>query len=118
MLNKIIENLLKTISDNVYEDEAPDDAKEPYIVFNIKRITTVGIMDQYNLEINVWDTHKTYARANDLLSKVDQAINFYVYTDSNMFVEIYKGPQEKIVDSDKHVKRIREQCELRFIERS
>lgn len=100
-----------------YYMEAPEDAKYPYAVFELNRLSEDYDRQSYLLEINVWDEHKYYSRAEATMDEIEQKLNgCFELSDNNLFY-VFNGNRQPIPDDDKRIKRIREQFELYLYER-
>ena len=50
-----------------YYEEAPEDAAYPYMVFSARRLTEDAGQQVYTLEVNAWDQHPYYSRAEGMM---------------------------------------------------
>lgn len=106
-LNKELEKLL-----DAYYLEAPKEAAYPYKVFEVIRASEREGMQTYNLEVNVWDQHAHYSRAEALMDALEQKLHRCNHTTNEFFIRIFRGQRQNVTDPDKSIKRVREQFEM------
>jgi hypothetical protein len=111
-LRKILEELI-----GGYSEDAPSDAVYPYKVFSLRKLTEDSGISQYNLEVNVWDQHEYYSRAETIMDKLEKKLNKQTFLGEKMLIYTYNGQRENVEDTDKSIKRVREQFEMRVVER-
>ena len=107
---------LETILDAFYEDAKPD-TPYPYRVFSLRRISENDGMQLYNLEINVWDQHPYYSRAENIMDAIEAELHRCNSLSGTGLVRFFKGQRQTVPDQDKTIKRVREQFELHVYER-
>jgi len=106
-LTKELEELL-----GAYNEEAPESADYPYSVFSTVRTGESDGLQTYNLEINVWDQHKNYSRAESTMDALEQKLHRCNYSTDKFLIRIFRGQRQNVVDPDKSIKRVREQFEM------
>lgn len=106
-LNKELEKLLEA-----YCEVAPENAKYPYKVFSAKKLSEADNKGTYVLEVNVWDQHPYYSRAESIMDKLEQKLHRCNHMTDKHFIYIYKGKRQPIPDPDKTIKRVMEQFEM------
>ena len=111
-LKKFLEDLLEA-----YSDEAPENASYPYKVFTIRKISDNDGISHYILEVNAWDRNKTYSRVETLMDILEKKLKKQSFQEEEFLVYTYTGTRDNIPDTDKMIKRIREQFEMRVVER-
>ena len=109
-LKRFLEGLLEG-----YSDEAPDEATYPYKVFSIRKLMMEDGISFYLLEVNVWDKHKYYSRAESMMDKLEKMLNKQVFNTEDLVIYTYIGQRDNIVDQDKQIKRVRGQFEIRVV---
>lgn len=107
---------IKTLT-GAFPDEAPKDVTYPYKVFSANRISESDGRQQYNLEINVWDQHQYYSRAESLMDELEAKLHRCNHMTERFLIRIFKGQRENVPDPDKSIKRVREQFEMYVYER-
>ena len=115
MTNHLIENL-KSMIGGAHEEEE-EKQKYPFKVFSFKRLTHEGCYSTYDLEVNVWDSHRFYSRAEAMMDELEKALDFAEVLTEKMLIRTFKGKRENIPDPDKSIKRIRENFTLHVYER-
>ena len=73
-MNQELRKELEKLTGAFYE-EAPTDAAYPYCVFSARRLSESDGRMNYVLEINVWDSHKHYSRAEALMDALEQKLH-------------------------------------------
>ena len=117
MKSYIKEVLMNATGFDAYEMEAPDNANYPYIVFEPRRISVVDYIENFVLEINVWDKNKTYNRVDGITDKIEKALDHEHNLNKKKLGVFYKGNRQPVLDEDKQIKRVREQFDMIVIER-
>lgn len=105
-IRKVITNLLKTIDNNVFYENASDLAQFPYIVFNIDSINFVNKgRDDLLLTVDVWDKNKDSTTVEILADKIENTFDFKNNPTANVLPTFYKESRKKITDEDKEIRR-------------
>lgn len=112
VLVKELENLT-----GAYNEEAPESASYPYIVFSAKRLSEEGGRQVYTLEMNVWDQHEFYSRAADMMDGMEKKLHRNSIMTDNFLLRFFKGRRQNVPDPDKSIKRVMEQFEMHVYER-
>ena len=99
-----------------YKDFAHKDATYPYAVFELDRIDSDS-GDTYVLEINVWDRHRSYSRADSVALALEKKLNGYVENNPHRAFRVYKGTMKHVLDEDKSIKRIQLQLTVTSYEK-
>ena len=100
-----------------YYMEAPEDAEYPYAVFELNRLSEDYERQSVILEINVWDSHKYYSRAEATMDDIEAKLHGHFQLSNNDVFYVFNGSRQPVPDDDKDIKRIREQFELYYYER-
>lgn len=95
-----------------YYEEAPKGAEYPYMVFSAQRLSDDGGRQSYSLEVNVWDQHEYYSRAESMMDALEKKLHRCNHMTDKFLIRIFKGRRQNIPDSDKAIKRVREQFEM------
>lgn len=111
-LDKVLEQLT-----GAFSGEAPKDSTYPYKVFTERRLSETDERQNYILEINVWDRHKFYSRAESIMDELERELHRCNHLTERYLIRIFKGRREKVEDPDKEIKRVREQFEMYVYER-
>ena len=70
-----IYNLLKTVCDDVFFEDATDSAKFPYLVYNLSQAVRTENQILFNLDVDIWDKNISSSRVETLfddLRKLDK----------------------------------------------
>jgi hypothetical protein len=111
-LKKEIENLT-----GAFCEEAPEDVSYPYSVFASRRLSDSDGRMNYVLEINVWDQHRYYSRAESVMDELEQKLHRCNHITDDYLIRIFKGQRQNVTDVDKSIKRVREQFEMHVYQR-
>ena len=87
-----------------YKDSAHKDATYPYAVFELDRIDSDS-GDTYILEINVWDSNRSYNRVDNVALALEKKLHGYVENNPYRTFTVHKGTMKHILDDDKSIKR-------------
>lgn len=116
-LRKHIKSILDEFTVSYYID-SHDEAEYPYLCFEMRLISSENNKSSYILEINAWSKENTVV-IDEIMDAVEKKLNFYKHVDENLLISTYKGQnREFLEDSDKTIRRIREQFEMQVYERS
>lgn len=117
---KVRDTITKLLEDavgkNVYYMDAPEDANYPYYVFEIRRLTETGGIQQCILEVNAWDSHRTYSRIEVGLDKIENRLHKNKEINADHTLSTYKGDRQRVLDDDKNIKRYRELFPMILVE--
>lgn len=117
LLRDALKEVLEAAGVNAYPDEAPQNAKYPYVVFTNKVITN-ETPAACSLEVNVWDEYHTFSRVNDVMDKIEAEVSEMEFLTDQWILWIYKGQRDNPADENKKIKRCREQFVLKTAERN
>ncbi len=104
-LLKIVKNHLKTKHDRVYHEEAPNNAKYPYIVFEITQGLKNSMRDDLILMVDIWDRNKDTMPIEDLTDTIDKLFHEANLPSENVLPTFYRETRLKVDDPDKTLKR-------------
>lgn len=104
-LKKLVQTKLKTITTDVYFEQARDNALYPHIVFNFKDIDLEDLSRQdYVLEVDVWDKGSSTDRADELADMVEDLLHTKNLPQTGVLPTFYKMNRKSIPDPDKKIK--------------
>lgn len=106
-LKKEIEKLT-----GAYYEEAPEKEEYPYKVFSMRRLSDSEGLQNYALEVNVWDKHQHYSRAERVMDELEQKLHRCNHVTGEFAIRIFRGQRQNVPDPDKSIKRVREQFEM------
>lgn len=113
-LRDLIKATLTDSNYQIYENEAPEGATYPYVVFEIstngeQEYPTNGI-----LEINAWDRHNTYSRVDNIVDIIESKLKHQFFKNEYVAFRTFDGVRNHIPDEDKAIKRTREKLIIRY----
>ena len=104
-LKKLIQEKLKTITTNVYYEQANDNALYPHIVFSFKEVNLGDLSRQdYTLYVDVWDKSRSTYNVEELADKVEDLLHTQNLPQTNILPTFYKVDRKSILDSNKDIK--------------
>jgi hypothetical protein len=104
-LKKLIQTKLKTLTTNVFFEQATDNALYPHIVFGFREIDLGDLSRQdYVLEVDVWDKGKSTVQVDELSDKVEDLLQAQNLPQTHILPTFYKIDRKSIIDSDKDIK--------------
>ncbi len=115
-MNTILSKELERLT-RAFCEEAPKDIPYPYAVFSAKRINEMDGRQAYSLEINVWDRHQYYSRAENMMDELESKLHRCNHLTDGFLIRIFRGQRQNVPDQDREIKRIREQFEMYVYER-
>ena len=101
-----LQRLLKTLTTNVYYEEALDTAIQ-YLVYELSEITRDYGRVLLQLEINILDYGSSSTVAEILADNVQKALNKYHFINSDIQFTLYEGSRNTIKEDDKQIIRRR-----------
>lgn len=112
---KSLEKALEELT-GAYHEEALEDAAYPYMVFSARRLTEDAGQQVYMLEVNAWDQHPYYSRAESMMDSLESRLHRCNFMTGGYLIRIFKGARQNVPDPDKTIKRVREQFEMHVYE--
>ena len=104
-LKKLIQTKLKTLTTNVFFEQATDNALYPHIVFDFRTIDLGDLARQdYILEVEVWDKGTSTTGVDELSDKVEDLLQAKNLPQTNILPTFYKIDRRSIKDEDKSIK--------------
>ena len=104
-LKKLIQEKLKTLTTDVYYEQARDNALYPHIVFSFREISLEDLYRQdYVLEVDVWDKGNSTDRADELADMVEDLLHTKNLPQTGVLPTFYKMNRKSIPDPDKKIK--------------
>ena len=90
-LKKLIQEKLKTVTSDVYFQQARDNALYPHIVFNFRDINLGDLSRQdYVLEVDVWDKGTSTETVDSLADAVEDLLHTENLPQTNVLPTFYK----------------------------
>lgn len=109
-INKAISELFTDIS--MYVNEAPQNATYPYAVITSQRLNINDGISTWSVDIDVWDKHKYYSRAEAQMDAIEKELDFKRIKMDNNLLCLFKSQRNEILDSDTAIKRVKAQFEM------
>ena len=104
-LKKLITQKLKTLTDNVFYEQATDNALFPHLVFSFRTIDLGDLSRQdYILEVDVWDKGTSTVQVDELSDQVEDLLHTENLPQENILPTFYTIDRKSILDSDKSIK--------------
>lgn len=111
-MSKVIEiriflkQLLKTLHPRVFFNVADSEAEYPYIVFDLPNSIDDGILENFVLDIDVWDINPDTTVLETLVDSIDNALNKETFLVNNQFsMTIYRENRLTLTDDDSRIRR-------------
>lgn len=106
-MRKEITRLLKTLTTNVYYDQAPDDATNPYLVYELMEIGHDEGKTLLELEINALDYGTNTTPIENLCDEIQYLLHRLSYINAFIQFRVYRGLRQKVEEEDKQIIRRR-----------
>lgn len=106
-MNKLLElilNTLKQIHPRVYRKQAPDDAKYPYVVFNIQDGTKTH-RDDFILIVDIWDKNKGAMEVENLTDSIDELLDGANLPNDFVLPTFWRTQRLNVEDPNKKIER-------------
>ena len=104
-LKKLIQTKLKTLTTNVFFEQATDNAIYPHIVFSFREISLNDLSRQdYTLDIDVWDKGTSTTAIDNLADSVEDLFHTENLPQVNVLPTFYKIDRKSVDDPDKSIK--------------
>lgn len=115
-INKSIVDYLEQNNISAVDNEAIESEQYPYAVVETSRLNIDDSISNWTLEVNVWDKHKFYSRAETIADQIEKALDFVQIKSGNNLLCIFKGQKSNVKDSDPAIKRVRMVFDLKIYE--
>ena len=104
-LKELVQTKLKTLTTDVYFEQARDNALYPHIVFSFREVNLGDLSRQdYILEVDVWDKGTQTVNVDALADNVEDLLHCQNLPQTNVLPTFYKIDRKDIDDSDKSIK--------------
>lgn len=114
-LKDAVQETLERFVETAFYCEADTDACYPYVVYELKRLTSRGTMANYRLSIDVWDKNITYSRVDDIAGRLEKELDGLRFVNEYLSFVIYTEDDDHIPDSDRQIKRMRANFTLQVV---
>ena len=104
-LKDLIQTKLKTLTTNVYFENANDGAMYPHIVFDFREVNLGDLSRQdYVLEVDIWSKGYDTTEVDELADKVEDLLQAQNLPQTRILPTFYKIDRRSIKDPDKDIK--------------
>ena len=101
-----IQTLLKTLHSRVFFHVAPDNATFPYVVFDLPNSVDSGALENFVLDIDVWDTSTDTTILETLIDTIDESLHKKtILVTDNIGLVIYRENRLTLTDEDPRIRR-------------
>ena len=100
-LRKDIQNIFKSITENVYFRKANRNSLYPHIVYSIEDIYNAKV-----LTIDIWDKYIDTSRIEEIADNLEKIKNIVVNSEFHSFILYYNNDRKWVDDEDKEIQRI------------
>ena len=105
-IRKSIQEILKTIHARVFFHVAPDTAVYPYVVFDLPNSIDSGTLENFVMDIDVWDDNLDTTDLETLISAIDVELHKKsVVIDDKVGFTIYRENRMTLTDEDPSIRR-------------
>ncbi len=117
-LQKYVVGVLKSVHSRVYQEEAPQEAVYPFVVYRLPTSTeTEERREDFILEVDVWDNPPdgSTVTLQQLADEIDRALHRTVYLDpgGKWITMIYRINRMMVPDPDPEIRRRQLRYDLR-----
>lgn len=104
-LKKLIQTKLKTLTTNVFYENATDNAMYPHVVFTFNSIDLGDLSRQdYMLNVDVWDKGKSTTAVDELCDKIEALLQGENLPQTRILPTFYLVDRRNIPDEDKQIR--------------
>lgn len=101
-----MQRILKVLHNNVYFQVAPDTATMPYVVFDFPNSVDSGTLENFVLDIDVWDDSPDTTALETLIDTIDVALHKKsILLNDKMGIVIYRENRLTLTDDDPRIRR-------------
>ena len=105
-LRKALETLLKTSASNVYYQKAPKTAVMPYVVFDYPNSVDFGTLENFVLDIDVWDDAVDTTALETLIDSIDISLHkIQIMVTDKVAIIQYRENRMAPIDDDERINR-------------
>ena len=108
MTNEIIKTIVEYLNSNginAVGNEATNELEYPYAVVTMSRLNRNDNISLWSLEVNVWDKHKYYSRAETISDNIDKLLDFARLKSGDNLICIFESQKNNLKDTDPAIKR-------------
>lgn len=119
MTNEIIKTIVEYLNSNginAVGNEATNELKYPYAVVTMSRLNRNDNISLWSLEVNVWDKHKYYSRAETISDSIDKLLDFARLKSGDNLICIFESQKNNLKDTDPAIKRVNMRFDMNIYE--
>lgn len=102
-----LQRLLKTLTTNVYYEEAPSPPPYPYMVYELSELVSDYGKTLMEVEINILDYGASSSSIEVLADSLQDTLDKYTFINTEVQFRLYKGLRQRVVEEDKQIIRRR-----------
>ena len=108
-MNELLKNiyeLIRTVTANVYLEEAPENAKFPIVTYKLTTSIEDFQKEDFILEVNVWNNNTNTLTLEELTENIDNTLHrSALYSNNQVQFNIYRTNRLMIDDPDRKIRR-------------
>lgn len=119
MTNEIIKTIVEYLNSNginAVGNEATNELEYPYTVVTMSRLNKNDNISLWSLEVNVWDKHKYYSRAETISDNIDKLLDFARLKSGENLICIFESQKNNLKDTDPAIKRVNMRFDMNIYE--
>lgn len=119
MTNEIIKTIVEYLNSNginAVGNEATNELEYPYAVVTMSRLNKNDNISLWSLEVNVWDKHKYYSRAETISDNIDKLLDFARLKSGDNLICIFESQKNNLKDTDPAIKRVNMRFDMNIYE--
>jgi hypothetical protein len=119
MTNEIIKTIVEYLNSNginAVGNEATNELAYPYAVVTMSRLNRNDNISLWSLEVNVWDKHKYYSRAETISDNIDKLLDFARLKSGDNLICIFESQKNNLKDTDPAIKRVNMRFDMNIYE--
>ena len=119
MTNEIIKTIVEYLNSNginAVGNEATNELEYPYAVVTMSRLNRNDNISLWSLEVNVWDKHKYYSRAETISDSIDKLLDFARLKSGDNLICIFESQKNNLKDTDPAIKRVNMRFDMNIYE--
>lgn len=106
-LRTMIQTYLKTKNSRIYFQIAPDNATYPFVVYELPNSIDDGAMENFVLDIDVWDDKSDTTALETLASDIDNGLHRLTLVQNGLGATFYRTSRLSMTDDDSRLRRRR-----------
>lgn len=104
-LKKLVQEKLKTLTTDVYFENAKPDALYPHVVFSFQRVELGDLSrEDFMLDIDVWDKGLSSTAVDDMADSIEDLFQAQNLPQTNILPTFYKEYRLTVPDEDQKIR--------------